>query len=151
MGRIRQGVIVRGSPAEVFDFVTDQTHVPDWNDHVQHVEVVGGGSVKAGSRLRQHRLRNNRASDLEFVVTEHEPPSRHVVEGSVFGVLTTMSFLIEAAGDGTQVTMDARVRGRGLSALLAPIVTREMRKSIIAALEQLRLRLAERTASVADR
>lgn len=85
MGRIRESVIVRGPPADVFEFITDQAHVADWNDHVQRVEVVGGGPVGVGSLLRQQRLRNNREFDLEFEVTEHEPPRRHVVEGTVFG------------------------------------------------------------------
>lgn len=137
MGRLRESAIVRGAQAEVFDFITNQSHVAEWNDHVQRVEVVGGGPVGVGSRLRQHRLRNNREFVLEFVVTAHEPPSRHVVEGSVFGVATTMAFLVEPADDATRVTMEAHVRGRGLSVLLAPIVTREMRKSTVAALEQL--------------
>jgi carbon monoxide dehydrogenase subunit G len=148
MGRIRESVVVNGLPAEVFDFITDQGHVADWNDHVQRVEVVGGGPVGVGSRLRQHRLRNNRDFVLEFDVRTHEPPRRHVVEGSVFGVATTMAFVIEPAAEGSRVTMEADVKGRGLSVLLAPIVTREMRKSTVAALRQLR---QLRAADAADR
>jgi carbon monoxide dehydrogenase subunit G len=142
MGRFRESVIVGRPPADLFDFVTDQDRVADWNDHVQRVEVVGGGPVAVGSRLRQHRTRNGRDFVLEFQVTAHEPPRRHVVEGSVFGVATTIAFLIEPADDGTQVTMDADVRGRGLTALLAPVVTREMRKSAVAALADLQRLLA---------
>jgi carbon monoxide dehydrogenase subunit G len=112
--------------------------VAEWNDHVQHVEVVGDGPIAVGSRLRQHRLRNRREFVLEFEVVAHEPPTRHVVEGTVFGVATTMAFLLEPAEEGTRVTMDAHVRGEGPSRLLAPIVTREMRKSTVTALDDLR-------------
>lgn len=143
MGGFRERVIVRRPPADVFDPITDQDRVADWNDHVQRVEVVDGGPVVVGSRLRQYRTRNGRDFVLEFRVTAHEPPRRHVVEGTVFGVATTMTFLVEPGDDGTQVTMDADVRGRGLSVLLAPIVTREMRKSAIAALAGLQRLLAD--------
>jgi carbon monoxide dehydrogenase subunit G len=143
MGRFRESVVVRRPPAEVFDLITDQDRVADWNDHVQRVEVVGGGPVDIGSRLRQHRTRNGRDFVLEFQVTAHEPPRRHVVEGTVFGVATTVAFLVEPGDDGTQVMMDADVRGRGLSVLLAPVVTREMRKSAVAALADLQRLLAD--------
>lgn len=55
-----------------------------------------------------------------------------------------MTFVVEPVGDGSQVTMDAHVRGRGLSVLLAPIVTREMRKSTTSALHALQQILAAR-------
>ncbi|HEX6302202.1 MAG TPA: hypothetical protein VF148_17250 [Acidimicrobiia bacterium] len=91
-----------------------------------------------GSRVRQHRLRNKRDFVLEFEVIAHEPPTRHVVEGTVFAVATTVAFLVEPAEEGSRVTMDAHLRGKGPSRLLAPIVTREMRKSTVAALAELR-------------
>lgn len=143
MGRFRESAVVRGSPHEVFDFITDQANVAVWNDHVQDVEVVGEEPVGVGTRLRQHRRRNNRDFVLEFEVTAHEPPARHVVQGVVFGVDTTMAFLLEPADDQTRVTMDALVTGRGLSRLLAPVVAREMRKSTVTALDELQRTLAQ--------
>lgn len=142
MGRFRETVQVRAVPAVAFDYITDQERVAEWNDHVRRAEVIGGGPVGIGSRLRQHRTRNGRNLTLEFDVIEHDPPRRHVVQGSVFGVATTMAFTVDPVDDGSRVTMEADVRGRGLSALLAPLVTREMRKSTVTALEQLGRRLA---------
>jgi Polyketide cyclase / dehydrase and lipid transport len=103
--------------------------------------VLGGGPVRLGSQLRQHRRRGQREFDLTFTVTEHEPPRRHTVEGTVFGVRTTMAFDIEPRQVGSRVTMTATVDGRGPRRLLAPIVTREMRKSTVAALAALRAHL----------
>ena len=114
MGRFRESVIVRRPPADVSTSSparsASRTDLP-----CPAVEVVGGGPVVVGSRLRQHRTRNGRDFVLEFQVTAHEPPRRHVVEGTVFGVATTLAFLIEPVDDGSRVTMDADVRGRGLS------------------------------------
>jgi len=80
---------------------------------------------------------------LEFEVIAHEPPTRHVVDGRVFGVATTMAFLVEPSEEGTRVTMDAHVRGKGPSRLFAPIVAREMRKSTVASLAALRRILSD--------
>jgi hypothetical protein len=106
---------------------------------------VGRGHWRRPGRgrlqLRQHRKRNNRAFDLIFEVTSHDPPRRHVVEGSVIGLDTTMSFTVEPIGPGSQVTMMANVTGRGLRRLLAPVVTNEMRKSTVRALAALQQHL----------
>jgi hypothetical protein len=133
MGRFRESVVVDQPPDAVFASITDQGRISEWNDHVQRAEVVGGGPVDVGSRLRQHRRRNKRDFALDFVVTAHEPPSRHVVEGTVIGVETTMTFLVEPVGKGSRVTMDADVRGHGVRRVFAPIVTREMKRSTVRA------------------
>lgn len=141
MGRFSASTDVRATVEETFAYITDQDRLGEWNDHVQWAEVVGAGPVGVGSKLRQHRKRGKREFDLYFEVTGHDPPRRHVVEGSVFGVDTTMSFGMEPRRAGTRVTMTARVEGRGLRRLLAPVVTREMRKSTVAALAALQTHL----------
>jgi Polyketide cyclase / dehydrase and lipid transport len=138
VGRFIEHADVAAGVEETFAYITDQGKLADWNDHVQHAEVIGGGPVVPGSRLRQHRRRNNREFDLVFKVAAHEPARRHVVEGAVLGVPTTMEFTVEPRGSGTRVTMGATVTGRGLRGLLAPVVTREMRKSTVNALAALR-------------
>jgi Polyketide cyclase / dehydrase and lipid transport len=141
VGRFSESADVRSPVEATFAYVTDQDRLTEWNDHVQWAEVVGGGPVDVGSKLRQHRRRNGREFDLFFEVTGHDPPRRHVVEGSVFGVATVMSFALQSTGAGTRVTMTADVRGRGLRRLLAPVVTGEMRRSTVAALAALRAHL----------
>ncbi|HWD42231.1 MAG TPA: SRPBCC family protein [Actinomycetota bacterium] len=141
MGRFSESADVPATVEETFAYITDQGRLAEWNDHVQWAEVIDDGRVEVGSKLRQHRKRGRREFDLVFEVTGHDPPRRHVVEGSVFGVDTTMSFTLEPSGPGTRVTMTASVEGRGLRRLLAPVVTSEMRKSTVTALAALPTRL----------
>jgi uncharacterized protein YndB with AHSA1/START domain len=126
---------------QTFDYVTDQNAVAEWNDHVQSVDVIGGGQVGIGSKLVQHRRRGDREFDLNFTVIAHEPPHRHIVTGQVFGVDTTMAFTFAEHESGTRVTMTASVIGRGVRRLLAPVVAREMHKSTVSALAALEERL----------
>jgi hypothetical protein len=141
VGRFSETADVRASVEDTFAYVTDQGRLEEWNDHVQWAEVVGDGPLEVGSKLRQHRRRGRREFDLVFEVTGHDPPRRHVVEGSVFGVDTTMSFTLEPRGTGTRVAMTAAVEGRGLRRFLAPVVTSEMRRSTVAALAALQRHL----------
>jgi hypothetical protein len=141
VGRFSEHADVAVTAPVAFDYVTDQSTLADWNDHVTHAEVIDGGAVRLGSRLRQQRRRDNREFDLTFEVTAHEPPRRHTVKGTVFGVDTTMEFTFEPRDAGTRVTMAATVKGRSLRALLAPLVTREMHKSTVTALQALQRQL----------
>jgi len=141
VGRFSESADVRATMEATFAYITDQDRLAEWNDHVQWAEVVGSGRVQVGSELRQHRKRNKHEFDLFFEVTGHDPPRRHVVEGSVFGIDTIMAFTLQPEGAGTRVTMTANVQGRGLRRLLAPVVTSEMRRSTVAALAALRAHL----------
>jgi hypothetical protein len=124
-----------------FDYVTNQDSVGEWNDHVQSVDIIGGGQIGIGSQLVQHRRRGDREFDLNFTVIAHEPPRRHIVTGQVFGVDTTMAFTFAENESSTRVTMTASVVGHGVRRLLAPVVAREMHKSTVSALAALEERL----------
>ncbi len=141
MARFAEHANVDASIDEAFDYVTDQDTVAEWNDHVQRAEVIGGGPVTSGALLRQHRRRGSRDFDLVFQVTAHEPPRHHTVTGQVLGVETTIDFDFADLGPGTRVTMTATLTGKGVRALIAPIVAREMRKSTVSALAALQQRL----------
>lgn len=59
MGRLSEETVVAALPEAAFAYVTDQSHVADWSDHVPAAEAEGDGPVVV-ARLRQHRRRNNR-------------------------------------------------------------------------------------------
>ncbi len=65
MGRLSAETVVATSPETTFAYVTDQSRLSEWNDHVLSAQVVGSGPVAEGARLEQHRRRNNR----EFTLT----------------------------------------------------------------------------------
>jgi uncharacterized protein YndB with AHSA1/START domain len=139
--RFSESAILAASVEDSFDYVTDQAKLAEWNDHVQSAEVIGGEPVRVGSLLRQHRRRGNREFDLTFEVIEHDRPHWHTVKGAVFGVETLMTFEFTNQATGTRITQTAEVSGKGLRAPLARVVAKEMRKSVVTGLEQLRSRL----------
>jgi hypothetical protein len=132
---------VAASVEQAFDYVTDQSKVAEWNEHVERAEVVGGGPVVVGTTLHQYRRRGSKEFVLTFHVSEHDRPRRHVVTGTVFGVDTKMGFDFVPQGTGTRVTMSGDVSGKGVRALLAPVVAKEMRKSVVVGLAELTRRL----------
>jgi hypothetical protein len=139
--RFSEAAVVVSSVEDSFDYVTDQAKLAEWNDHVQDAEVLGGDPVGIGSVLRQHRKRGNKEFDLTFEVVEHDRPNRHSVKGTVFGVDTLMTFEFAPQDGGTLITQTAEVTRKGLRSLLARVVAKEMHKSVLTGLDQLRSRL----------
>ena len=103
--------------------------------------MLSGDPVGVGSVLRQHRQRGRKEFDLTFEVVEHDRPHRHSVTGTVFGVATLITVEFAPHDGGTLITQTADVTGRGLRSLLARVVAKEMHKSVVTGLHQLRSRL----------
>lgn len=141
MPAFHESTLVGASAEQAFDYLTDQSKVAEWNEHVRSVDVVGDGPIGPGSVLRQHRRRGEKDFDLTFEVVQHDRPRRHVVTGTVWGIDTTMAFDVAPEAGGTRVTQSAEVRGRGPRALLAPLIAREMRRSVRSGLAELTGRL----------
>lgn len=139
--RFSETTVVAAGVEDSFDYVTDQTKLTEWNEHVVDAEVLGDGPVGVGTVLRQHRQRGNKEFDLTFEVVEHDRPTLHCVTGTVFGVDTLMRFDFAPHDGGTRITQTAEVTGTGLRSLLARLVAKEMHKSVLTGLDRLRARL----------
>jgi uncharacterized protein YndB with AHSA1/START domain len=116
---------------EVFAFVTDPARLPLWDRRVVAAEVLGGGPVRFGSRIREVRAAGPKRLAQTVLVSAYEPPARfglRVVDGR-FPVHGDLSF--EAAGDERTVV---RLRAHGsvpgprpLAPAVRALARREMR------------------------
>ena len=101
-------------PEFLFDFATDQINLPKWSPEVIRSDVIGGGPVQRGARLKQERRRGKGSFSTELTVVEHERPSRHSLTALVLGFYATFRFSFAAEGEGTRAQFDARIVGKGL-------------------------------------
>ncbi|MDH3591897.1 MAG: SRPBCC family protein [Planctomycetota bacterium] len=134
-------IVVARDPATVWAFLTSPARAPDWLRDVERVEAVG--PLRAGAKVREFRkVRRNRETSAECVVTEWE-------DGRVFGLAleeaglkSTSRYELAPDGDGTRVSWRANIEGRGLYRLLAGTVSRLLERRDGDRLERLRNALA---------
>lgn len=126
------------APEAVFDFLTDQAKLPLWSPEVVSSEVVGGGRIRPGTRLRQVRRRGKREMVNDVEVVEHDRPGRHSVRTRVLGVDAHFGFLLRADGEGTIVRMTGAVTGRGLGRIVESLLGKMMERADDRALDRLR-------------
>lgn len=122
----------------VFDFLTDPDRAPAWAPGVVRAEVLGGGPVRAGARLRHVRRSGAGLAVREYAVRVHLRPFSHVVEARVRGVVAIWDCIVEQDGDGTRVTVDCHVRARGLARLWGARIARSLEVESLELVRRLR-------------
>lgn len=143
MPTTRRSRRLTAAPDEVWRVVGDPYHLPRWWPRVERVEAV------AGERFTELlRARSGRAVRADFKVLEKRRGRLLSFEQELAGtpferVLAEArtEIAIEAAGEGTEVTVTLKQRMRGLSRLGGFMVRRATRRVIDEALDGLEMAL----------
>jgi uncharacterized protein YndB with AHSA1/START domain len=118
------------TPADVFAFLTDPAHRPEWDRSVVSETLLTPPPVKVGSSIRTRMEVMGRDLEFDWRVREFDPP--HVMSAvSDSGSLpTTLRFVFSATETGCRV--QARIEGRptGMLALVEPIVSGVARSTL---------------------
>jgi carbon monoxide dehydrogenase subunit G len=138
--RYRRTIEIARPPEDVFAFVTDLDNLPRWQPTVRDVEW--SAPLEPGSTFRETREMLGRRARSRLEVTALEPSNEfsiRVVEGPV---PLTVRHLLEPAGEGTRLTLEAEGEAGGLMRLAAPIAERAAARQAAQDLERLK-RLVE--------
>jgi hypothetical protein len=148
MARITAHLDVPTDARIAFDHVADFTTTVDWDDSITEATRLDTGDIGLGSCFRVQLKLGLTTVPLEYVITDHTPPS-----GSEPGrvVLTTKGPLhrgeddvrFRATDDGTHVTWKARFALRGPGLLLDPVLGIGFRRTAAAAVAGLERSLTE--------
>jgi uncharacterized protein YndB with AHSA1/START domain len=116
-------VAIAADPSEVFAYISDPIHIPEWNYYVEQVTPLDGSEARPGSRYHQRR----RTDQQVFELAEFQPPTR-VVMRTLPGqppliqqmarptirhaVRDNLGKLVELVETGTTTLQDGRVSAR---------------------------------------
>lgn len=133
MSAIRESIEIGRRPEEVFSYVTDPSHLPEWQESAVSAHPVGDAPLAVGSKFRTTRRIGRRERAMTMEVTELDPPRRwhfHGVDGPVRGDVTGT---IEPLGNGerSRMTFSVDFETHGMGKALVPLVVRpQMRKEL---------------------
>jgi len=122
--RYELAVEIERPPAEVYAYLADPTHLPDWQADVEEVRDAPGGPLSAGALFTEVRsfLGKRAVSTLEVTAAE---PGRELALRTVSGpVEVTIRHLLEPSGDGTRVRVEADADAGTLLGLGGPLLRR---------------------------
>ena len=131
MGRVRAAVVIDRPVAEVFAFVADLRHDPQWFRGVHEVRVVSSMDSGVGTEYEQVTRLFGVSFVARVLMTEYEPPHRAALlalrSGTPFRAVYTFEPL--DSGRSTRYTLDADVSGAGLYRLLGPLFLPLLRRA----------------------
>ena len=126
MAPIVESVEIARRPEDVFAYVTDPSHLSEWQESVVSARREGDGPVAAGSRVVVKRHVRPRDMKMNMEISELNPPRNWTVRGVDGPVRGTAKGAIEPleGGQRSKVTIALEFEGHGLGKLLVPLVVR---------------------------
>ena len=112
-------------PDDVFTYVTDPTHLSEWQESVVESESYET-PMRVGGKARITRRVGGREMTGTAELAELVPPTRWVVRGLDGAVRGTVVGTIEPLEDGarSRVSIALDLHGHGIGKLLLPLVVR---------------------------
>ncbi|WP_037677530.1 SRPBCC family protein [Streptomyces griseus] len=147
MSDFREAVDIDRTPEDVWAYIMDPEHLPEWQESAVAVEQLDEGPVHVGSRLRITRHVGRRDMPFLMEYTECDPPHAwglRALEGPVrprvHGEITPLD-----DGRRSRVTMEIELEGHGVGKVLVPLVVRPQVRKELPYDEQLLKQHLERT------
>ena len=138
MPRFEQEVVIDRPPADVFAYLTDLAHLPEWQGSVQEIVPDEDGPLEEGACFTEVRRVAGKRIESRLEVGALAPGREltlRVVSGPVPG---TVRHLLEPAGDGTRLRVVGELAGGGLRGLAGPLLERAARREAEADLGRLK-------------
>jgi uncharacterized protein YndB with AHSA1/START domain len=126
MAAIVGSIDISRRPEEVFRYVTDPSHFPEWQASVVSVRQEGNGPLAVGSRAVVTRRLGRRTVPGTEEITELKPPRTWSWRAGGGPVRGTVNGMVEPLDGGrrSRVTIALEFEGHGIGRLLVPLVVR---------------------------
>ncbi len=113
---------------KVWQYLTDLSNATKWLKGLLSIEPLSPGPAKQGKRFVARRAIMGGEREIKIEITQWQPPERFALRSSDMGVTATYAYTLDAAGDTTDVTLEATCETGSLATLMSPMIRRAMRK-----------------------
>jgi len=146
MAPIVESAEISRRPEDVFAYITDPSHLPEWQESVVRVKTDDSAPTGGGSRVAITRRVGPREMEMTNEITDLDPPRSWRVRGVDGPVRGNVKGTIEPLDGGarSRVTIELNFEGHGIGKLLLPLF---VRRKVEAEMPQNMQRLKERLES----
>jgi uncharacterized membrane protein len=144
MATITKSTHIARPADEVFAYLDDLGAHKEWQQQIDSVQVLTDGPTRVGTEVEETRtVGGNRKITMRWRLTEHDASSRRSAFETYESKMMKPSGVISVApaGDGSEVTFSMDTNPVGFGKLLAPLMNRDVEKTITGDLERLKQRL----------
>ncbi|WP_079406656.1 SRPBCC family protein [Streptomyces sp. 3211] len=128
MPAMRKSIDIDRRPEEVYAYLTDPTHLPEWQASAVSAVPIGDLPVHVGSKILVTRQIGRRRVPTTMEFVELDPPRSWHVHGVDGPVRPDVRGTVEPldGGSRSRLTLDVDLEGHGLGRALVPLVARPM-------------------------
>ncbi|MFG2973711.1 SRPBCC family protein [Streptomyces sp. NPDC048331] len=128
MSAMRKSIDIDRRPEDVYAYLTDPTHLPEWQDSAVSAVPIGDLPVHVGSRILVTRQIGRRRVPTTMEFVELDPPRSWHVHGIDGPVRPDVRGTVEPLDGGarSRLTLDVDFEGHGVGRALVPLVVRPM-------------------------
>ncbi len=138
MASFSETVELAKPPEAVFPWLFEQDKVPQWTGGLEEYEVLGGGAIGAGTRVRQVLNISGQRVDLQLEITRYAPPTAADSTFSMSGLDVEISYALAPSGGGSVLTQTLEARATSFKArMLVPMVQPRLERKLTEDLERL--------------
>ncbi|MFJ8632993.1 SRPBCC family protein [Streptomyces sp. NPDC093568] len=133
MTAIREVIDVDCTPDEVYAYITNPSHLPEWQLSAVAAESLDEGPIHSGSRVRVTRRVGSRQIPMTVEFDELDPPHSWDLHGIDGPVRARSHGEIEPLDGGrrSRVSIEVDFEGHGIGKVLVPLVVRpQVRKEL---------------------
>lgn len=129
---IEDSIFIQRPIAEVFAYVSDLRHAPQWQTGLLEVRKTTNGALGVGSKFTFVRkfLGQKLEASNEFI--EYKPHSLITFVTNSGPMHVEASYLFEATPEGSKVTCKLQMKPQGFSRLAEPIIAASVRRETAA-------------------
>ena len=141
MATITKSVNSNRPPDEVFAYLDDLNKHPEWQPQIESRRIVTEGPTRVGTEVDDTRVvGGGRKVPMRWKVTEHDPAGRRSAFETIESKMIKPSGVISVAqaGEGSEVTFEFTTNPFGFGWLMAPLINRDVAKTVTENLERLK-------------
>ena len=133
MATITKSVNINRPPDEVFAYLDDLNKHPEWQPQIESRRIVTEGPTRVGTEIDDTRVvGGGRKVPMRWKVTEHDPAGRRSAFETIESKMIKPSGVISVAqaGEGSEVTFQFTTNPFGFGWLMAPLINRDVAKTV---------------------
>jgi uncharacterized membrane protein len=144
MAAITRSIVVQATPDEAFAYLDDLEAHRYWQEGIESIKVVTPGPTAVGTEVEETRVvAGGQKVDMRWRVTEHDASSRRSAFETLESRMMKPSGVISVApaGEFSEIAFSMDINPVGFGRVLAPIMRRNVAKTIEGDLGRLAARL----------
>lgn len=131
---------INRSANDVYDYLCDLEHVPEWNWAIAETKKISQGPINVGTRFRQTRTIPGPAIET-LEITELEPDRHIEIQGSLARLSARLTYDLDETGTGTELTNSMHLDASGALRVTAPVLGPRIKHAVADNLDELKTRL----------